>query len=289
VPALRRRRPPAFALVEVVVVLALGGVLAAAVAGVLLGHQRLFAAEEEILQTQQNVRAAAQILATELRGLDGSDGDLAAMSDTAVTIKAARGFGLVCAAPDPAARAITIGNSRYFGFRAIDPARDSVLLFREGDSLSASDDRWIRAAVVATGAARCPDDLPATRLVLRGLAGESGQLDGVTLGAPVRVFEVVRYRLYDDGSHTWWLGQQAFSDGWGATSPVVGPFRPKDGVRFAFVDADGLPTSDRTAVRQVGVTIRGRSARGISAAGRHPGPYEDSLSIRVYLRNSARP
>lgn len=288
-PTLRRRRPPAFTLVEVVVVLALGGVLAAAVAGVLLGQQRLVSAEEEILQIQQNVRDAAQILATELRGLDGSDGDVAAISDTAVTIKAARGFGIVCAAPDLDARAITIGNSRYFGFRAVDPARDSVLVFREGDSLVASDDRWIRAPVVATGAARCPDDGPATRLVLRGLAGERGQLDGVTVGAPVRVFEVVRYRLYDDDSHAWWLGQQAFSGGWGATSPVAGPFRPKDGVRFAFFDAEGLPTSERTAVRQVGVTIRGRSARRISAAGRRPGAYEDSLSIRVYLRNSARP
>ena len=99
---------------------------------------------------------------------------------------------------------------------------------------------------------------------------------------------MVRYRLYDDGSRTWWLGIQTFSGGWSATSPLVGPLRPKDGVRFDFLDAGGAPTSDRTTVRQIRITARGLSAGPIAAAGRHVGPYQDSLATRVYLRNSAR-
>jgi prepilin-type N-terminal cleavage/methylation domain-containing protein len=284
-----RRPRRAFTLVEVVVVLAIGGVAAAAVAGVLFANQRFYRSQEQILETQRSVRDAVQLLAADLRGLDGSDGDIVALSDTAVTVKAERALGVLCARPDPFTRAILVGDHLLYGYRAVDPARDSALVYRDGDTLLASDDRWLRAPVTATGAAHCPDGSPATRLTLGGSAGASGQLDGVTAGSPVRTFEVVRYRLYDDGSRTWWLGMQTFSGGWSATSPLVGPLRPKDGVRFDFLDAGGAPTSDRTAVRQVRITVRGRSSQAIAAAGRRAGPYQDSLAIRVYLRNSARP
>jgi len=280
---------PAFTLVEVVVVLAVGGVVAAAVASVLLGNQRLYRSQEQVLETQRSVRAAAQLLAADLRGADGGDGDIAALSDTAVTVKAARAFGVVCARPEPSTRTLIISNSRLYGYRAIDPARDSVLVFRDGDTLLASDDRWLRGPVAATGAARCPDGSAATRVTLGGTAGESGQLDGVTSGSPVRVFEVVRYRLYDDGTRTWWLGVQSFNGAWSATSPLVGPLNPTNGVQFEFFDASGAPTVERAAVRQVRITVRGRSSQVIVAAGRRAGPYQDSISTRVYLRNSARP
>jgi prepilin-type N-terminal cleavage/methylation domain-containing protein len=285
----RPSAPPAFTLVEVVVVLGVGGVVAAAVASVLLGNARFYRAQEQILETQRSVRTAAQILAADLRGADGGDGDIVALSDTAVTVKAARALGVVCARPDPSSRALTISNSRLYAYRAIDPARDSVLVFRDGDTSVASDDRWIRASVAATGPARCPDGAPATRVALGGMAGESGQLDGVTSGSPVTVFEVVRYRLYDDGTRTWWLGVQSFNGAWSATSPLVGPLSPKNGVQFEFFDAGGAPTSERTAVRQARITVRGRSPQVIVVAGRFAGPYQDSISTRVYLRNSARP
>ncbi len=284
-----RPRRAAFTLAEVVVVLALGGVVAVAVAGVLFANQRFYRSQEEILETQRSVRDAVQILAVELRGLDGSDGDIVALSDTAVTVKAGRALGILCARPDPSTHALLIGEHRLYGYRAVDPAKDSALVFRDGDTLLASDDRWLRAVVTSTGAAHCPDGARATRLVLGGAAATSGQLDGVTAGSPVRAFETVRYRLYDDGSHTWWLGTQTYSGGWSATSPLVGPLRPKDGVRFDFLDAGGAPTSDRSAVRQIRISVRGRSARTIAAAGRRTGPYQDSLATRVYLRNSARP
>jgi prepilin-type N-terminal cleavage/methylation domain-containing protein len=289
VSAVRDPRAPAFTLVEVAVVLALGGVVSAAVAGVLLGNQRFYRSQEQVLEVQRSARTAAQLLAADLRGSDGGDGDIVAMSDTAVTVKAARAFGILCALPDPSTRTVTISNTRLFGYRAIDPARDSVLLYRDGDTLLASDDRWLRAPVASIGTARCPDGAAATRVTLGGTAGGSAPLDGVTSGSPLRVFEVIRYRLYVDETRTWWLGLQSFSGGWSATSPLVGPLRPNDGVRFEFFDAGGLPTVERTAVRLVRITVRGLSAHAIAAAGRRSGLYQDSLSTRVYLRNSSRP
>jgi len=285
----RGPRRPAFTLVEVVVVLAVGGVVAAAIAGVLLGSQRFYRSQEQILETQRSVRAAAQLLAADLRGADGGDGDISALSDTAVMVKAARAFGVVCAPPDSSSHAIIVGNGHLWGYRAIDPARDSVLVFRDGDTLLGSDDRWLRAPVDATGPASCPDGSAATRVTLGGKADDGEQLVGVTSGSPVRVFEVVRYRLYDDGTRTWWLGTQSFNGAWSSTSPLVGPLSPKNGVQFEFFDAGGAPTVERTAVRDIRITVRGRSPEVVVAAGRRFGFYQDSISTRVHLRNSARP
>jgi hypothetical protein len=275
-------------LVEVLVAAVLAGVVVAALHGVLLGSQRFYRAEPQILDVQRNVRSVAQILPAELRGLDAGDGDIVAMSDTAVTIKAPRALGFLCGTPEVSASRVTVGDGLLFGYRAIDPARDSVLLFRDGDTLEEVDDRWLRARVTAVGTAPCPDGSAGTRLTL-AVADGASELAGVTTGAPLRAFEVVRYRLYEDGSRTWWLGAQSFSGGWSATSPLAGPLRARDGLRFEFVDTAGAGTGARTAVRQVLLTVRAQSVQRIEVVGRRSGPYRDSLTTRVFLRNSVRP
>jgi len=281
------RRRSGFSLVELVVAVIIAGVIAAALHGVLLVGQRFYRAQPQILDVQRNVRSITQVLPAELRGLDAGDGDIVAMSDTALTLKTTRALGILCAAPETSAGRVTVGDDLLFGYRAIDPARDSVLLFREGDTLLESDDRWLRAQVTAVGSARCPDGSAGTRLTL-ALAGGGTELLGVTSGAPLFAFEVIRYRLYEDGARTWWLGLQSYSGGWSATSPLAGPLRPRDGLRFDYVDAAGAAAGTRTAVRQVLLTVRGRSLQRIEAAGRRSGPYQDSLSARVFLRNSVR-
>jgi hypothetical protein len=286
-PAVRSPRRGA-TLVEVLVAAVLAGVVVASLQAVLLGSQRFYRAQPQILDVQRNVRAVTQFLPAELRGLDAGDGDIVAMSDTAITIKAPRALGIVCGAPEVAASRVTVGDGFLSGYRAIDPARDSVLLFRDGDTLEEADDRWLRARVAAVGASPCPDGSAGTRLALVVTDG-AAELAGVAPGAPLRTFEVVRYRLYEDGSHTWWLGVQSYGGGWSTTSPLAGPLRPRDGLRLAYLDAAGAETGLRTAVRQVLLTVRGRSVRRIETAGRRAGPYLDSLSTRVFLRNSARP
>jgi hypothetical protein len=120
-------------------------------------------------------------------------------------------------------------------------------------------------------------------------AGGAAELEGVHAGAPLRVFEVIRYRIYEDGSHAWWLGLQSFSGGWSATTPLAGPLRARDGLRFGFTDASGMPTASPAAVRRVLLSVRGRSQRPSAVAGRRSGPVEDSISTSVWLRNGARP
>jgi prepilin-type N-terminal cleavage/methylation domain-containing protein len=277
-----------FTLVELMVAIVLSTAVLGAVYNILTNNQRFYRAQSQIVDVQQNVRAVAQILPSELRELSASDGDIIAMSDTALTIKAMRGFGIICAPPSVLAGTVVLRNSLLSGYREIDPARDSALVFRDGDSTRSGDDRWLHAPVasVATGV-NCTDGSAATSLTLTGLVGGIGLLDSVSVGSPVRTFEVVNYRLYQDSDRAWWLGVRTFSGGaWSATSPVAGPLRPDDGVSFSYFDADGLATAVPANVAQIQLVVRGRSSQPIQVQGRPRGEYEDSLTVRVALRNN---
>jgi prepilin-type N-terminal cleavage/methylation domain-containing protein len=289
VPALSRP-PRGFALAELLVATVVASIVLAGVGTALLEAQRFYRAQGEVLDVQKNIRVVAQVLSAELRGLDATDGDIVAMSDTAITLKAPRVFSVVCAAPDVPRGLLVVRNSLTSGFRAADPARDSLLVFRDGNPAIAADDSWLRASLSATGSAACEDAAPGSRLAVGSVAGGLSQLDGVGSGSPVRAFEVVRYRLYADGDGAWWLGTQSHTGGsWSVTSPVAGPLRARDGLAFAYADAAGGSVSVPSAVRLVRIVVRGRGSAAIRTLGRPRAVYQDSTVLSVFLRNSAHP
>ncbi|MEK6610291.1 MAG: prepilin-type N-terminal cleavage/methylation domain-containing protein, partial [Gemmatimonadota bacterium] len=142
-----------FTLIELVIAMAMASIVLGAVYQVLVNNQRFYRAQGQIVEVQQNVRAVSQILPAELRELDAADGDIIEMSDTSITIKAMRSFATICATPDAATGQIVLRNSLTFQYRAVDPTRDSVLVFSDSNVQSTSDDRWLHApaAAVATG------------------------------------------------------------------------------------------------------------------------------------------
>jgi prepilin-type N-terminal cleavage/methylation domain-containing protein len=297
VNALTRRA--GFTLVELMVAITIMSLLLGSTYKILVGNQRFYRAQDQILDVQQNIRAVAQILPGELRALDPDGGDIIAMSDTAITIKAMRGFSALCTTPtaaDVTARQIVIRRSLTSGYRSIDQTRDSVLLFREGNPDISSDDRWLHAAIAESTSVNCSDGAAGTRLTLAGMVnGDSlgprgaGGDQGVLLGAPLRTFEVVNYRLYDDGTGSWWLGMRTYAAGaWSATSPVAGPLQGTSGLIFEYRDVNQNVTATTTAVRQVGITVRGQSGQPIDIPGRVAGYFRDSVVARVALRNYVR-
>jgi len=295
----RLSRRAGFTLVELIVAITISGLVMGSIYKILASNQRFYQAQNQILDVQQNIRAVAQILPGELRGLDPDGGDIIAMSDTAITIKAMRGFSVLCTTPtaaDVTARQITIRNALTSGYRAMDATRDNVLIFREGNPQLSSDDRWLPAPIAASTSVNCADGSAGTRLTLTGMVnGDSLGVkatvgdQGVLLGAPLRTFEVVNYRLYNDGTGTWWLGIRTFASGaWSATSPIAGPLRPNDGLVFEYRDANQNLTATTTAVRQIRITVRGRSTQPINVPGRVAGYFQDSIVARVALRNYVR-
>jgi len=78
-PALNRR---GLTLVELLVALVLLSIVSAALYRVLVSNQRIYEAQTQRIDMQQNIRAAATILPADMRELDASEGDISAASAT---------------------------------------------------------------------------------------------------------------------------------------------------------------------------------------------------------------
>ena len=279
-PDVKRCRERGSTLIECAAALVISSILLAAVWSLLLAGWRTSRRESANVAVRQNVRAAAALLRAELHGVSVPGGDLLRISDSAIVLRATRALGFICGGLPGAT--IVLGDSLLSSTRSVDPARDSALVFREGDPTISDDDRWLHAGIVATHGGRCADGTSGTALSLAAVSGED--LAGVTAGAPVRTFEILEYRRYADADHIGWLGVHGPSGaGWAALSPVAGPLRAKDGMVLRFTGKDGLPAALPDSVAVIEAAIHGFDPRLLVAPGRPLGPSADSITVRVYV------
>jgi len=153
-------RARGFTLIELMIALVITGLVMGTLYRVLTANQRFYRSQSSILDVEENIRAAAQILPAELKGLDASGGDIIAMSDTSITIKADRGLRFVCVVPDKTNGYVVVRNNLAFGYRAPDATRDSLLIFRDADVREGSDDTWLHAPIAATSSVKVMLVLP---------------------------------------------------------------------------------------------------------------------------------
>ena len=98
-----------FTLVELIVALLLGAVVAAGAYRAIVGTQRVTEAGAQKMDVQQNLRAGTTYLASALRELDAADGDITVATATHLRFRSMRWAGVVCAAPVPSgAGAVTV-------------------------------------------------------------------------------------------------------------------------------------------------------------------------------------
>ena len=293
-PLLVARR--GFSLVELLVALVVLGLAAGAISGVLLTAGRTHRAASERVGLDQGLRAAATILPPELRELDAADSDITAMSPTSITVRAMRQLAFLCAGPDVGAGGparLVVRQRPFFGARQSFTSGDSVLVYYEGDPALRSDDGWLRGEVTAVVNEDCPDPdqkRPGYRLTLgqRWSGWGAPAVPGsVTSGSPVRGFATVTYALYQSpADNQWYLGQRPAG---GTIEPLAGPLTGPDGVTFRYRDSAGAVTTAPTAVREIEIHVRGRTARPVRAASSGMVAYlVDSVVTRVALRNNPR-
>jgi hypothetical protein len=297
-----------FTLVEVAVALVLGLMVGALVHRLLIHGQRLARAQGEQMALSENVRAAALVLAGELRGLGYDEitadasaalghppalrSDLLAIAPGAVTYLAGRGGGLVCGAMSGPSPAVVIAASSWESLRS-PRATDSLLVFVESDPGTGSDDAWIHLGVVSAGAGSCPAGEPAVVLQVAVPAPLSPTtLAAVTPGSPARLAEVMEMRYYRSEGRSW-LGMRSVSTGESIT-PVAGPLADSSagvrGLTLVYRDAAGGPTSDPAAVRAIEIALLGVTEQPIySRSAARPAVDSLALSTRVALRNAPRP
>jgi hypothetical protein len=262
---------------------------------VLVSNQRVYHAQTQRIELQQNIRAATAILPAEFRELDAVDGDIQAMSPTSITIRAMRQLGVICAPPVlgglTSGRVFIVFRQLYYG-APVDVAEDSLFLYYEGDESTRSDDGWVRAQPTLVANGVCPDAAASPGYVITAnLALPEGAMlnraGAVPTGAPMRGFRTITYKLYQATDGEWYLGLEPS----GATvQPLVGPLLGANGLSYRYFDRTNAITAVPDSVAAIEITVRGRSRDRMHNVGQEAGlQYAvDSLTTRVTLRNNRR-
>ena len=286
-PALTRG---GFTLPELLVALTLFGLVSAGALGLLRQTRDAYRAESQEIDLQQNLRIAAAFLPAELRELDAADGDLVAMTDTAITIRAARQLAVACRSPGwsgpGGALTLTLRDTPFFGLRDFNPSVDSLWVYSEVDADASDDGGWILGSIASVAPDSCPDGQPGRRVttVLRPTAGQVSPERAIPSGAPVLGFETVTYRLYrSTEDRRWYVGMKTATD----LQPLLGPVT-SDGLAFAYFDSSGAVTTDPSRVSLIEVRVRALTDQPIRRAGGRLGHQVDSLVTLVALRNNRR-
>lgn len=291
---MRLTRRGGFTLVEMMVAVLLGGIVAAAGYAVLVSTQRTTQLLAERIDLEQNLRVAVTYLSGAIQELDATDGDILALASDAIRFRRTQWTGVVCMTPvaNGSGVKISIETDRYFGMRDPDPTLDSLLIFSAGDPTTGSDDRWLTGAVYAIGNGTCSDGSAAKNLnvmISSASGGATAAVAGVAVGAPIRGFQVEDLSLVERDGGRRWLGQRMAdrSGGWTTVQPLIGPLSPA-GFEVTFRNATGAATTDLDQVVSVDLTVRGESRRPVRSGVGTVEYLRDSRSTRITLRNNAR-
>ena len=291
-----------FTMIELIVALVLLGIVSTAIYRVLVNNQRVYMAQTQRIDLSQNIRAANSILSAEFRELDAFDNDIAAIGPDSIVIRGMRWLSFICVAPvltgnnlgnQMIIRGRQVGDPMWFGSRYINETSDSLLIYLDGNQVTRLDDYFVPARLAATpGNQQCPavgaiPAQPGTRIVFDGNFVFGTNIAGaITVGAPVRGFERVKYRLYQpSGDSLWYIGFQPANQ---SIQPLVGPVLP-NGLTFQYFNAAGAVTAVRTQIARIDVTVRARSTTQVRAGGDAPRrAIVDSITFSVALRNNRR-
>ena len=278
-----------FTLIELLVALVIFGIMAGSVMNVIIRSQRSSLAQAQRLDMQQNLRAAAVVMPSELRSLDAAEGDIKAMSANSITIRAMRQLAIVCTAPvmgpPLTGKLITVRTPIYSASRNF-IVGDSILLWYEGDAHTRTDDGWLLGRVTAIANQNCTDGTAGQRITVdlaAIVAPKVNQAGAVPNGAPLRGFETITYSSGAAADGRWYLNLQDAN----GTTPLLGPLTGASGVAFTYYDAAGNVTAVPTQVAQIGLTIREQSVDMINK-GSTSAFAGDSIVTRIALRNNPR-
>lgn len=267
-----------FTLVELLVTVVVGAVILGATYAVMLSQQRFFARQTQVQDSRETLRAAAAILAAEVREAAAAGGDFLAIASDSFVLRTTIGFGIICSMNNSEKRyAVT---SMWGEFNV----NDSALVFAD-NSPGTADDEWRVRRLVQI-------QMPTSDLCAYGGAAQARVVvdtvrGGLRVGAQIRPFRWYVYKLYAEGGR-YWLGRRRL-DETGYTG-VVGPLTAPGanaGLVLTYLDTLGNVTADAGAVGSVQLSVRSESfGRAPGLAGQANTYMRDTLTTRAFLRNN---
>ncbi|HKS05918.1 MAG TPA: type II secretion system protein [Gemmatimonadaceae bacterium] len=282
-----------FTLIELMITLVLTGIMAGLAYQAMRSSQQMTRTLSGRVDAQSTARSVMLYMATALRELDASEGDLVVADPATMRYRAMRWTGLTCSGITVSGSDIQIRmrKSQIWGFRAPSPGLDSILLYAENNTGTRADDVWLIASVSDTVTQACPDasaGLRLTMLVSAGSGGNAAATAGFTQGSPMRGFQHEEVSLFSNAGSQWFGHRTMNAAGtWTTTEALVGPLM-SGGLTFTYYDTLSAVTATRTNVASIGVIVRslstevGRTSAGVVSNMR------DSLISRVALRNNRR-
>ena len=289
-----------FTLAELLVGLALLGIIGTVVSRLMLDQQRFFFRTNEQLGVRRELRSAATLLPADLRSISSVGGDLLTFSSTQVTFRMTFGSAVVCAKPDsltldlPPKNAVRTTLTTWI---TIPRVGDTVFVYNTTD---AGAESWTahrltsvtNSTGLCAGSAFLDNSLDAGKDRWR-LTVTPGLPDLVAAGSVVRFTRPTRYALTQQASGRWYLDRTELrDDAWTAATVVAGPFSAGDssgtgGIGFTMFDSTGAAiatTGNTRAVSRIDIMLRGAGADA-SGAVAGTSSSKDSLRLRVALRN----
>lgn len=271
------RRSPGFTLVELLVTVVVTAAILAAVTQAIVVQQRAYREQMGVLSARQTARTALELIGTELREISATGGDIYAAEEGAITFRAFRKVGVVCARPS---------NNRIEVWELGDrfESGDSALVFSEGDPTTSGDDAWLPISVQQRDASgtTCGETWGSYPLTVLQMFSTLSSAQ-VAPGALVRGFVPVTYGLYQIGGE-WVIGRK---EGAEPVVPLLGPVAEVGGLAFRYFGTDGneiappLDAAKRSSIRRIEIAVR--APREPNAAN----TVIDSLVTQVALRGNA--
>ncbi len=308
------KRAGGFTLAELMLVVALLGLVVGATMTVLVRQQQFYRSAGQISGVREQLRQAIGAITTDLRGVSPLDGDFYAISDKSVEFRAVTGSAIICqitSATQFLIPPLQLGNGNTLTVWSTMPvAGDSLFVFDDSVNVGPNDDAWkalsISSITAVTGASGCPVASGFVQLADTGRASYRITVPAaralpptVLTGSPIRFFRRVHYELYQATDGGWYLGWfdclAGRSPACNALQPLAGPYRPyssaapgTSGLLFSYYDSTGTAltasTSNGPKVARVRISVRGQ-AQQVDVSGMPEGTYNDSLVMDVGVRN----
>jgi prepilin-type N-terminal cleavage/methylation domain-containing protein len=217
-------RRSGFTMIELLIVVALLGIIGTMLTTILVRQQRFHRAVASVADSRARMRDIVTIMPTDLRSISTAGRDLLAISDTSMQFRAFIGASVLCRYG--AANIIdlppkTLASGNVLTAWINPPAPDDIAyLYDDGTQGGNADDSWQPFVISDTTSAANSAWCPSTNVPAYATAADNAQRRyrvtlavapnqaRVRVGAPIRFAREVRYSIYQADDSQWYVGFQ---------------------------------------------------------------------------------